>query len=63
MMKKVLLFLSQGFEEIEAAAFAVAFWLLEMLNGPEDVKKVKRAMRFGNQMMKTRMRTTFPDKK
>ncbi len=29
-----------------ATALAVAFRLLEMLNGPEDVEKVRRAMRF-----------------
>ena len=29
-----------------ATGFAVAFQLLEMLNGPEEVEKVRRAMRF-----------------
>lgn len=31
-----------------AASFAVAFKLLEMLSGREDVEKVKRAMRFAD---------------
>ena len=30
----------------EATGLAVAFRLLEMLNGPDDVEKIRRAMRF-----------------
>lgn len=45
-MKKVLLFLANGFEIYEARAFIDAFLLLEGLTSVQNAAEVKRLMGF-----------------